>query len=194
MQGPFSIALPGAAADREVSELARDHFGGTPERIVVEDTAAALRAAIAGNVTLAVLPWDDRAGLWLGDMLDAADSGLQICFGLPFVRTDTGIVTAAVAIGRVESEPTGSDRSVLAIDDPRIEDGGRIEAAAKEAGLEPLNCCRVDGTAGPLWVLEIAGRLDAGAPDRLGEALGAGEGRIVPLGTYAAPIILSSEE
>lgn len=194
MQGPFSIAISGSADDRRIRELARDHFGGTPERIVVGDTEAALRAAISGDATLAVLPWGERSGLWLGDMLDAAASGMQICFGLPFVRMNSGVGTAAVAVGRVESEPTSGDRSVLAIDDPRIEDRGAIEAAARDAGFEPLICSRLAGAGGLFWVLEIAGRLDAGAHGRLGEALGAGGSRIVPLGAYAAPIILSSEE
>lgn len=193
MQGPLSIGLSGAADDRRIRELARDHFGGTPDRVVVEDTAAALRAAIAGDVTLAVLPWGERAGLWLGDMLDATGSGLQICFGLPFVRTNAGVGTAAVAVGRVESEPTGSDRSLLAIGDPRIGDRETIMDAARLSGLDPMACFRVDGAPSGLWVLKTAGRLDADAPDRLGAALG-GDSRIVALGAYAAPIILSSEE
>jgi chorismate mutase len=192
MQGPFSIGLSGAADDRRIRELARDHFGGTPERVVVEDIAAALRAAIDGEVTLAVLPWGKRAGLWLGDMLDATGSGLQICFGLPFVRANAGVGTAAVAVGRVESEPTESDRSLLAIGDPRIGDRETITAAARQAELDPMACFRVDGTPGAFWVLKTAGRLGADAPDRLGAALGGGS-RIVPLGAYAAPIILSSE-
>ena len=80
MQGPFSIALSGAGIDRRVRELARDHFGGTPERIVVEDTEAALQAVIDGDATLAVLPWDDRVGEWFGMMIGATEAGLRICF------------------------------------------------------------------------------------------------------------------
>ncbi len=80
MQGPFSIALSGAAEDREIRGLARDHFGGMPERIMVEDTEAALRAVIAGEVTLAVLPWGDRTLGWLGHLLAETESGLPDLF------------------------------------------------------------------------------------------------------------------
>ena len=195
MQGPFSIALSGDAIDRRVRELARDHFGGTPERIVVEDAEAALQTVIDGDATLAVLPWDERMGEWFGMMIGATDTGLRICFALPYVRAHRGIGTAAVAVGRVDSEPTGHDRSVLAIDHPTI--GGReiLEAAARKSDLEPLDSHRIDCVAGPLWALEVAGRPEAAeATARLRDALGAGAMRVVMLGAFAEPIVLSSEE
>ncbi len=195
MQGPFSIALSGAAIDRRVRELARDHFGGTPERIVVEDTEAALQTVIDGDANLAVLPWDDRVGEWFGMMIGATGAGLRICFALPYVRAHSGVATVAVAVGRVDSEPTGNDRSVLAIDHPTIEGCKTIEAAARQSGLAPLDSHRIDCVAGPLWVLEVSGRPDpAEATARLRDALGVGAVRVVLLGAYAEPIVLSSEE
>jgi len=162
---------------------------------VVEDTEAALQAVIDGDTTLAVLPWDERVGEWLGMMIGAAESGLRTCFALPFVRAHAGVGTAAVAVGRVESEPTGSDRSVLAIDHPTIEGREALAAAARQAGLEPLDGHRIDCAAGPLWVLEVAGRPEAAeATARLRDALGTGAMRVVMLGAYAEPIVLSSEE
>ncbi len=197
MQGPFSIALSGAAEDRRIRELARDHFGGTPERIVVEHTDAAIQAVIDGDATLAVLPWDDRVAGWLGAMIDATDSGLSICFGLPFVRANSSVETTAVAVGRVESEPTDNDRSVVAISGSGVVDRRRIEAAARKAGFEPLAYASTEGQfwdveEGPIGILEIAGRLDIEAQLRLTQALESM--LIVSLGVYATPIILSSEE
>ena len=202
MQGPFSIALSGAAEDRELRALARDHFGGMPERMLVEDTEAALRVVIAGEVTLAVLPWGDRTLSWLGHLLAATDSGLQICFGLPFVRENAGVATAAVAVGRVESEPTDSDRSVFCIADASGAEAPAIEAALRELGCEPLTCTPAGGDSarllgdapGPFWIVEIAGRLDPEALGRLQSGLTARSMVATPIGTYAEPIILSSEE
>ena len=100
-----------------------------------------------------------------------------------------------MAVGRVDSEPTGHDRSVLAIDHPNIEGRETVEAAARQSGLEPLDSHRVDCAAGPLWVLEVAGRPEAAdATARLRDALGVGAVRVVLLGAYAEPIVLSSEE
>ncbi len=194
MQGPFSNALPAPAADREVWDLARDHFGGTPERVSAEHSADALRAVIAGEVTLAVLPWGGRAGSWLRHMLDAGTPELRICFGLPFVRSGPHVETAAVAVGLVDSEPTGSDRSVFAIDGPAAGDRAAIEAAAEDAGLEDPDCRVVECPDGVIWVLEIGGRTDAKTVGRLEESLSRSGARVSLIGTHADPIIVSSEE
>ncbi len=202
MQGPFSIALSGAAEDREIRELARDHFGGTPERIVVEDTAAALQAVIAGDVTLAVLPWGDRALGWLGQLMPETPSGLQICFGLPFVRAHADGGTVAVAVGWVASEPTDSDRSVFTIADASDSDAPAIEAAVRELGCEPVSCVAAGGEGerallgrpGPFWILEVSGRPDPDAQAELERGLLARSMVATLIGAYAEPIIVSPEE
>ena len=203
MQGPFSIALSGAAEDREIRELARDHFGGTPERVLVENACAALQAVIDGDVTLAVLPWNERADEWFHEMMDAPNSGLHICFGLPFVREQPDDGTIAVAVGRVESEPTGADRTTLLIAD--ASDTGRdgIEATAREIGLTLLLCVGLGGEVsarlwggktGPFWIVEIAGRPDPEAMDRIRAQFFAKKMTVFPFGAYAEPIIVSPEE
>ncbi len=190
MQGPFSVALPAGDADRPIRELARDHFGGTPERVSAVDAVAALGMAIDGTATLAVLPWGDRAGPWLRRMLDAAVPELRICFALPFIRGGSGTGTAAMAVGLVESEPTERERSIIAVDGLASADHGAIEDAARSAGLEPLGCREIDAPDGAVWVLETGGRADAAVANGLGEALG---GTGVLLGVIAEPIILPEE-
>lgn len=191
MQGPFSIALPAGDADRPIRELARDHFGGTPERVSVTDAVAALQAAMDGTVTLAVLPWGDRAGPWLRRMLDAGSANLRICFALPFIRDARNAATAAVAVGLAESERTASDRSVLAVYGVPEADRGSIDAGARAADLELLSLAPVGGPDDWIWMLEVGGRIDAAAATALGESLG-GKGTL--LGVVAEPIILSEEQ
>ena len=194
MQGPFSIALPAPAADREVWELARDHFGGTPKRVSAEHSAAALRSVLAGEVTLAVLPWGRRAGLWLRHMLDAGNPELRICFGLPSIRSGSDVETAAVAVGLVDPELTGSDRSVYAIDGLAASGRVVIEAAAEQAGIEPVSCRAVEESDGVIWLLETGDEPDAKVAEQLESALGDSGARVSLIGAYAEPIILSSEE
>ncbi len=191
MQGPFSIALPAGDADRPIRELARDHFGGTPERVSAADAVAALQGAMDGTVTLAVLPWGDRAGPWLRRMLNAGRPDLRICFALPFIRDARDAATAAVAVGLAESEPTASDRSVLAVYGVPEADRHAIGECARSAGLEPLSLARVGGPDDWIWMLEAGGRVDAGAAAGLGKSLG-GKGTL--LGVVAEPIFLSEEQ
>ncbi len=198
MQGPFSIAVPEPSVDRGLWELARDHFGGTPGRDAAASVGACLRAVVDGDVTLAVLPWNADAASWLHDLPAGGDDAPRICFGLPFVRSDAAAQTAAVAVGRVAREATGSDRSIVAIDTPRSDGRAAIDAALRESGLEPLLAWRVasaDGTcasATDLWVAEISGHIGADDDrcDRLSGIVGARRGSARVLGGYAEPIVL----
>ena len=194
MQGPFSIAVPAGEADRPVRELARDHFGGTPARVSAADAVDALRRVAAGEVTLAVLPWSDRSVDWLGAMIGADDPGLQICFGLPFVRIAGDADTKAVAVGKVVSEPTDDDRSVWVIEDSPVRDPAALDSVARRSGLELLGHTWAESASLSYCLLEIAGRPDRDAAAGLAGRLGVAAGSVRVFGAFAQPILLSSEE
>ena len=194
MQGPFSIALPAGDADRPIRELARDHFGGTPERVSAVDAVGAIQMVAAGEVTLAVLPWGDRSAEWLYAMIRAENPDLQICFGLPIVRTGHDVETMAVAVGTVASEETESDRSAWAIKGLSVREPNMLVSIAKHAGLELLHHKWSETEFLSFCLMEIAGRPSPDAAAELANRLSVGVESVIALGAFAEPIFLSEEQ
>jgi len=117
-QTPVTIAVYAPRDEPAVWDLARDHFGSTTPLIRSDSSSQAIRALSAGSATIAVLPLPhDDETWWLGLIASQPDR-LRVFARLPFVsgRPEQREEPGALALGRLEPEPSGDDLTLLAIE------------------------------------------------------------------------------
>lgn len=194
MQTPLSVAVYAPREGAPTWDLARDHFGsGTPLQRV-ESASQAIRAAGHGAGTVAVLPLPTDEDRWWPTLMSDQFDRIRVFARMPFVRTPEGEREdrAAIAIGRVELEPSGDDQSLLAIEAEPGVSRGRLKTLLADAGLDPVwrAAARPPGEAIALHLVEVPSlvidgdqRLKTAALASRGEVL-----RIVPLGGYPRPL------
>ncbi len=136
LQGPFSISV--GADDPALIALAREQFGAlTPltTRPAAADAIADLRAGVA---TVAVLPMPaGSAPAWWPALLDHAAGRLHVVGRLPFWRAAPAEAPGATALVVAASppDPSGDDRTLLALALPPHTTRPRLDAALAAAGL-----------------------------------------------------------
>ncbi|HEX6118624.1 MAG TPA: chorismate mutase [Dongiaceae bacterium] len=188
VEGPFVVAVQAPKGDTALWDLARDHYGSRVRITPLPGNADVLKAVARGKATVGILPIP-RAGErnpWWPHLL-AKDGGAAHVMGrLPF--GDIGNVRVpkaeAMVIGRAPNEPTGDDRSwiALSLKAPRSR---RVVLAAAKALRPDARLCLDRVGKGRDWLLDVAGfasELDV-AP--VAATLDA-EARV--LGSYATPL------
>jgi chorismate mutase len=186
-QTPVSLAVHAPAGDPAVWDLARDHFGSTTPIIRSATSGQAIRALSDGTATIAVLPLPHDDESWWLALITSQPDRLRVFARLPFVPGD-GEEAGALALGRLEAEPSGDDLALLAIEADSGISRGRLRDLMQAAGLaaEWLATSR-SGAPGPLvHLVEVDGLVHDGDP-RLTEVQAAAGGevlRIVALGGY----------
>ncbi|HEU4826657.1 MAG TPA: chorismate mutase [Dongiaceae bacterium] len=188
VEGPFVVAVQAPKGDTALWDLARDHYGSRVRITPLPGNADVFKAVSRGKATVGILPMP-RAGErnpWWPHLL-AKDGGAAHVMGrLPF--GDIGNVrdpkAEAMVIGRAPNEPTGDDRSWLALSLKAPRSRRAVLAAAK--ALQPdARLCLDRGGKGRDWLLDVAGFLSALDFAPVAAALGA-EARV--LGSYATPL------
>lgn len=174
IQGPFHLTVWGGRNPARTVDLARLRFGGAPTLSVTADPEAALAAArLPGGVAVMALEAGDR---WWGRLL--AEPKLRVFASLPCLLSWGG--QAALAVGGVETEPSGLDETYWVTDAPQ-------GAAAVEAALER------EGVAARL-IIEAGGLKLFGLPgyfQREDERLARAPGRLTGvIGSAPAPFDL----
>lgn len=193
LQAPLSVAV---CAPRGFAtwDLARDHFGSLTPMKRVESAGQAVRAVANGSATVAVLPLPcDDDPSWLALLSDQQDR-LRAFARLPFVAEAEGERGGAhaLAIARIEIEPSGDDLGLLAIEARPDVSRARIGDLLAAGDLEPVWRGGYRGRGEPqvLHVVETSSLVQDG-DERLARLLGAGRGelsRIVPVGGYPRPL------
>jgi chorismate mutase / prephenate dehydratase len=137
-QTPVSLAVHAPADHPAIWDLARDHFGSTTPCVRAESAGQALRAVSDGSATVAVLPLPhDEDSWWLALMSDQPDR-LRVFSRLPFVAGQAdGDAPRALALGRLEPEPSGDDLGLLAIEADSGISRARLRALLAAADLTP---------------------------------------------------------
>jgi chorismate mutase len=176
-------------------DLARDHYGSYTPTTVFRSPGQVVRAVAEGSATVGVVPMPDREDTepwWISLMGDAADLP-RIIARLPFLGPGPGRGDGieALAIARLSPDPTGFDRSWLAVETPPDTSRARLRSVLGAAGLEPTLMVATH-RADDAWLhlVEISGHL---APDdrRLGRMLAQRETpvvRAIVLGGYPVPL------
>jgi len=124
VEGPFVVAVQAPRGDTALWDLARDHYGSRVRITPLADVKAVLAAVNKGRATVGILPMPiagERMPWW--PALDHAPSGSSggktphVMGRLPF--GDIGNVrdpkAQAMVIGRAPNEPTGEDRTWVAL-------------------------------------------------------------------------------
>ena len=190
VEGPFVVAVEAPKGDTALWDLARDHYGSRVRITPVAGSGDVLNAVARGKATVGILPMPrlGERSPWWPQLLDKGESVPHVMGRLPF--GDIGNVrdpkAEAMVIGRAPNEPTGDDRSWVALSLKTPRSRRAILAAAK--ALQPdAHLCLDRTSKSREWLLDVAGFAGEveGAIAALGEALGA-EARV--LGSYATPL------
>lgn len=209
-QGAYSTAVLTQDGGSFLWDQARDHFGGsgtfhrctTPRRV--------LEAVAGGEDALGILPLPDPedADPWWQHLLvqpKAAGRGgdaPQIIAKLPFWSSAganiNGNGETALVIAMMAPDPSGHDRSFVAIDLAREVSANRLTSALGAAGIDAALAARWHETAAPeRWVslIDMAGFVDADDArfGALSDALEVPVNQILRLGCFAAPSIIEAK-
>jgi chorismate mutase-like protein len=192
VEGPFVVAVQAPKGDTALWDLARDHYGSRVRITPVPDNADVLKAVARGKATVGILPMPrlGERSPWWPQLLSKGDGVPHVMGRLPF--GDIGNVrdpkAEAMVIGRAANEPTGDDRSWLALSLKAPRSRRAVLAAAKALQPDARLCLDRTGpgkSGGRDWLLDVAGFASEIDIASVAEALGA-EARV--LGSYATPL------
>jgi chorismate mutase len=195
LQTPLSVAVFTTRQQGfRTWDLARDHFGSVTPMVRVDSASQALRAVSDGSATVAVVPLpNDEDPWWLALISDHHDR-VRVFARLPFVTggVGEGEDASALALGRLEPQPSGDDLALLAIEAESGVSRGRLRDLLQGAGLEPswLAAWRSPEPPQTVHLVETQSFVRAG-DERVAEVLSAARGevlRIVPVGGYPRPL------
>lgn len=202
LQGPFAVAVYAPEERRGFWDVARDHFGSVVGMTAVNTPAAAIRAVSEGTATVGVVPYpaEDDADPWWRFLLSSDARTPRVVARLPFGGRGNarGEDRDALAIALVPHEPTGDDRTLLAIELGHDLSRGRLKDHLEHSGLAPTGFCtwHAKDPSGPsLHLVEIADFVDHADPrlSAFAERLAGHPVRVNIVGGYAVPLHLSHD-
>lgn len=189
VEGPFVVAVQAPKGDTALWDLARDHYGSRVKITPLADTRAVLAAVNKGKATVGILPMPkagERAPWW--PALDETGGKTPHVMGrLPF--GDIGNVrdpkAEAIVIGRAPNEPTGEDRTWLALHLAAAKSRRAVLAAARPLAPDARLC--LERARGREWLLDVAG-FGGEIEDEMGRLARALDAEVRVLGSYAVPL------
>lgn len=195
LQGPFSVAVLTGGEDTPPGlwDLARDYYGATTPMIACQGASQVMREVSEGRATVGVLPFPEQGerAPWWPMLFSAGPDEPRVFARLPFYEpmVDRGAL-AAVAIARVAPEPTGEDRTWLALEAGEQLSRARLTAALSAAGLPPVVIVDEARQGVLRYLAEVDGFVaaDDGRLAQLSATLGPALLRIGSLGAYAAAL------
>lgn len=192
LEGRISVAALLSPDEPQLWDLARDHFGAIPVT-GHKSVGAVLKAATESQTVIGVLPppREEDADPWWRFLVTGGPDAPRVVVRLPFAGGAPQ--RGALLVGRIPVEPSGDDRSLLAVETlseisrARVAERlagigieGAVIAVYPEPGRQPVR----------LNLVEAAGFI--GLDDPRLAALGGTEpgtfGRVVALGAYATPL------
>jgi chorismate mutase / prephenate dehydratase len=196
LQGDFAVAVSAAADRADYWDLARDHFGSHTPMTVYHSIGEVLRAVGEKRAAIGVLPMpvEGEPTPWWPLLAGAGAAAPRVIARLPFgsrgnARGDGGV--DALAIGHGTPDPTGADRSLVALETDGEISRARLIDTLKGVGLTVTLFAAVERENERRWSLvELDDMVAAGDP-RLARALallGERVAGIAHLGGYAKPL------
>ncbi len=174
VEGPFAVAVYAPTDHPGYWDMARDHYGKRVPILPFAETGAILNALGEGRATVGILPYPSAAApLWWPDLLAWPEIRrphviARLPFGDPGNQRESRL--SALVLGHAASEPSGRDRTLIAID--RAVWRARRSAIAGGRGV-PIH------EQGESVLVEIPGFLSPGESAREGALW---------LGAYAEPL------
>lgn len=200
LQGPFAVAVYAPEERRGFWDVARDHYGSFVPMTAVNTPVAAVRAVSDGTATVGVVPYpaEDDADPWWRFLVSGDARTPRVVARLPFgVRGNArGEDRDALAIALIPHEPTGDDRTLLAVELGGDLSRGRFKDVFESAGLPAVGFCTWharDPNGSSIHLVEVADFVDPQDPRlaTLVERLGDIPARVNTIGGYAVPVRIS---
>lgn len=178
-------------------DMAKDYFSSVLPMQKTETALSAIAAVREEDATFAVVPWpenEEDKPWWSFLMTENGDRPMRIMARLPFGDRNSSNVMPehqALVVGKIKFEPSGDDRSFIALDLDHAISRTRIVERSKELGMNPrsLYSMRTKDNGNNLHLLEVDGYV-APHDDRLAALLSKleyPEGRCLCLGGYPTP-------
>lgn len=197
MQGEFSVAVYAPGDQSGLWDVARDHFGIAVPLLPVTSPSAVLRSMSEGAASVGVLPWPEigEEASWWPALVSGDKSTFRVVGTLPFSGhgNGRGVARSGMMVAGFAPEPTGNDRTLLAL---LLADGisrDRLFAQIAAAGLEIVSHLGVVETVPRtewLHLIELEGfhHDEAAALERLRDNLGEHCLRVDTIGAYPTPL------
>ncbi len=196
-EGPFSLAVIDPGNEPGFWDLARDQYGTFTPMSRFPTGRGVVEAVRSGQASIGILPWprrDDEDPWWRLLVSTAADAP-KVIAKLPFIpgaNARGGGIEAAVICPSAQ-EPTGRDRSFLAVETDEDIGARRIEDALNSAGASAAFVQQWhDPNRPPGWtyLVESMGFIDPAGKQfpRFIDTIGKAGRRIIHLGGYATPL------
>lgn len=194
IQGRFSVAVSAPEKTPSCWGLARGQYGINTPMTGAPGPAQAVSLVAAGKANVAIVPFpavEDRDPWWARLMADGAP---RIVARLPVAEglEPKGGAAEGLAVAAMAPEPSGEDRSLIAIETVESVSRAALSRAFERAGLV-VRFSGGRGGGGTTHLAEVDGFIAPDAP-ALGElrvALGDSVRDIVVIGAYAVPLRLT---
>lgn len=197
LQGPFVVAVFMPEDQGAYMRLARDHFGTEAPMTSFARTGQVFAALREGAATVGILPWphESHSDPWWRHLIAKDETPPRIVAGLPFIggARDRGDAVRALVVARHPAEPTGRDRSFLAVETKAGVSRPRLLEALGALLPSPVPVAVLRGggvDGGDLHLVEVEGLFAADDP-RLSGLARKGQRTILAamaLGGYAEPV------
>ena len=192
-----AVVAPDDSSGLIMWDMAKDYFSSVLPMLKAGNPSAALGLVRDGEATFAVLPWpenEDGQPWWRLLLDDAGDRPMRIMARLPFGdrnRSEANPASRALVVARVRFEPSGDDRSFVALRIGPDASRARVVDRAGSLGMKVRSLCSFDLKDGlqTLHLLEIEDYLAPGDPRlaALPGSLDYPEGTCLCLGGYPVP-------
>jgi chorismate mutase len=192
MQGPYAITACEAEPGNGYAQCAREHFGALTPLHVYRSPAQAIAEVGAGTATAAVLPLpaEEEAQPGWTSLLHRADPRIHVVARLPLwgPRTEGAPRVQALVVAAVPPDPSGADRSLIALELAPEQSRARLAAALGAAGFnQGQTLLRRDPRVPVALALVDVEGFVAGDDPRLAALTDALRPPVV-LGAYAVPV------
>lgn len=198
IEGQFALAICAPDEHSGLWRLAREHFGSIVPITAYPGPGAIMRVVAESPAVIGVLPFprEDDRDPWWRFLLSNDDKAPRVVARLPFAATSHRGADALV-VGRVLADPSGDDRTLVAVESATEVSRARFLSKLKIDGIKVQHRGSYGGTSDHPEQLHLIELSDYVGPDdvRLA-ALQADAGgvvtRLVWLGAYAAPLDLAA--
>jgi chorismate mutase len=195
LQTGFAVAVYVGEAGNGYWDLARDHFGSHSAMTPYNSLGQVIRALTERQASVGIVPMpqEDDRDPWWRFIVSSDEAAPRILARLPFAgrgnaRNEGG---DALVVGSGKLEPTGEDRSFVAVETRGDLSRARIFAALGAVNLDCGFFASYEATQETrLNLLDLSDFLTAedARLQRFREQIGAAAERIVVLGSYAVPL------
>ncbi len=199
IEGQFALAICAPDEHSGLWRVAREHFGSIVPITAYPGPGAIMRAVAESPAIVGVLPFprEDDADPWWRFLLSSDDKAPRVIARLPFGAVSRG--ADALVVARVTPDPSGDDRTLLAVESATEVSRALFLSKLKIDGVAVQHRGSYGGTAEhpePMHLIELSDYVGPDDPrlDTLQSGADGVVARLIWLGAYAAPLDLTAPQ